>query len=240
MVLSSLIFIYVSFFVLDKLIFGENADFPGTVQPSRAIDDKTQTLQMTQNQIPYVTQDYGCEPDYGKNIKSCGSNSEAEDSAKRSTVVLKPNRNARNVLTTAKPKTQNVTWKPSSQPRNATTKSTKSSHKNNTLKHRGSVVTAWPKPDKRLSGNRKAIANTKANQTSDGSITVMNFKSMYPTELWKEHGFYNDDYMPLINKYWFNFVPPSPSSHYIIGLVYAIMMVFGCFGNALVIFMYIK
>lgn len=108
-------------------------------------------------------------------------------------------------------------------------------------------TTAWPRPDKRLSdGVRKApptaaaaATTAEANQT-DESVVVADFKARYPVDMWKDHGFYTDEYMQLINGHWFKFEPPNATSHYVLGSLYAVIMVFGCFGNFLVIFMYIK
>lgn len=113
-------------------------------------------------------------------------------------------------------------------------------------------MTMWPKPDKRLSdGARKplppatvvaaaaSVTAAAANQT-DESVVVADFKARYPIDMWKEHGFYTDDYMQLINSHWFKFEPPNAMSHYILGSLYTAIMLFGCFGNFLVIFMYIK
>lgn len=115
-------------------------------------------------------------------------------------------------------------------------------------KHNGKArnMTAWPKPDKRLAGgtggnaeNPLGVAKTGPNGTADESA-VTDFKARYPVDMWKDHGFYTDDYMELINSHWFTFTPPNPASHYILGVLYTVIMVFGCFGNSLVIFMYIK
>lgn len=69
---------------------------------------------------------------------------------------------------------------------------------------------------------------------------MIDFKTKYPVNLWKDHGIYTDDYIKLINSHWLKFVPPHPMSHYILGLLYTVIMVFGCTGNSLVIFMYFK
>ncbi|CAI6363415.1 unnamed protein product [Macrosiphum euphorbiae] len=69
---------------------------------------------------------------------------------------------------------------------------------------------------------------------------MIDFKTKYPVNLWKDHGLYTDDYIKLINSHWLKFMPPNPMSHYVLGLLYTIIMVFGCTGNSLVIFMYFK
>lgn len=69
---------------------------------------------------------------------------------------------------------------------------------------------------------------------------MIDFKNKYPVNLWKDHGLYTDDYIKLINNHWLKFMPPNPTSHYVLGLLYTVIMVFGCTGNSLVIFMYFK
>lgn len=53
-------------------------------------------------------------------------------------------------------------------------------------------------------------------------------------------GTVSESYLLKINKHWLKFPPQSPSSHYILAIVYFIMSVFGLTGNFLVIFIYIK
>jgi len=100
------------------------------------------------------------------------------------------------------------------------------------------ATTAGPKLNKRLSGG--GTRNSTVGDQSTGTVAAADFKSKYPTEIWRDQGFYTDDYMKLINGHWFKFMPPNPASHYVLGFLYVIIMVFGCSGNFLVIFMYIK
>ncbi|XP_026823155.1 opsin, ultraviolet-sensitive-like [Rhopalosiphum maidis] len=69
---------------------------------------------------------------------------------------------------------------------------------------------------------------------------MTDFKTKYPVNLWKDHGIYTDDYIKLINSHWLKFMPPHPTSHYVLGVLYTVIMMFGCTGNSLVIFMYFK
>lgn len=113
----------------------------------------------------------------------------------------------------------------------------------------GRNVTAarvWPKPDKRVGGGKPA-GPAPPNRTADGGDPAAgtapvdaDFKTKYPTDMWKDHGFYTDDYVRLINGHWFKFMPPGPTAHYVLAVLYTVIMVFGCSGNFLVIFMYIK
>lgn len=100
-------------------------------------------------------------------------------------------------------------------------------------------ITVWPKHSKRLGNDaRKALGSRAPNQTDES--TGIDFKTTRPIDKWKDNGFYTDDYVKLINQHWFKFAPPNPSSHYILGFLYVVIMLVGCLGNFLVIFMYIK
>nr|BAQ54849.1 opsin, rhodopsin-7 like [Anax parthenope] len=66
------------------------------------------------------------------------------------------------------------------------------------------------------------------------------FESRWPTSLWRNHGLYTDDYILLINPHWLGFPPPRPISHYILAVLYAIVMIIGVSGNFLVIFMFCR
>jgi len=139
-------------------------------------------------------------------------------------------------LTTAKPKPSKSVAATTKTPPNVT-KPTKSVQKNN-LRHREGTV--WPKPDKRLSDAAHKTPNVNTSNLTEEIVVMSDFKTKYPIDMWKEHGFYTDDYMKLINSHWFKFKPPNATSHYILGFLYSVIMVLGCFGNSLVIFMYIK
>ncbi|XP_050442474.1 opsin, ultraviolet-sensitive-like [Adelges cooleyi] len=147
-----------------------------------------------------------------------------------SSIDAKPKRKIRNVVTTGKPKGQKNTTK--STPRSSS-KAIKTFSK--TTKTYQSSTTAGPKTDKRLGENTTSKPNV-----SDESITIEQFHRKYPVHLWKDHGFYTDDFFELINKNWLKHEPTSAFKHYIMGIMYTIIMVVGCFGNALVIIMYIR
>ncbi|KAI5703664.1 hypothetical protein M8J75_014708 [Diaphorina citri] len=78
------------------------------------------------------------------------------------------------------------------------------------------------------------------NDTEDKLLE--NFRRNYPVQLqtWKEKGWFTDDYLLLINRYWLQFEPPSQTSHYILASCYFLIMVIGCSGNVLVIIMYLR
>ncbi|KAL4716659.1 hypothetical protein ACJJTC_008294 [Scirpophaga incertulas] len=66
------------------------------------------------------------------------------------------------------------------------------------------------------------------------------FKEQWPIDRWKKYGFYTDEYLPLINRHWLRFPPPDPAINYVLGTLYIVMMIVGCSGNALVLYMYFK
>lgn len=101
----------------------------------------------------------------------------------------------------------------------------------------GTTTTHWPKSEQRL-----PPPDVRTPNRTNGSVAPADFKDQYLAQSgkWKDHGFYTDDYIQLINVHWFKFRPPADTAHYVLGILYTIIMVFGCFGNSLVIFMYIK
>lgn len=105
----------------------------------------------------------------------------------------------------------------------------------------GTTTTDWPKFEQRLPPPPTSPKDGTTNRTNDTRAPT-DHKDEYlaQTGKWKDHGFYTDDYIHLINVHWFKFHPPADTSHYVLGTLYTIIMVFGCFGNSLVIFMYIK
>lgn len=192
----------------------------------------------------------------GANATACSDPKPPEglaDSGRRSERPGGPRRSARNAVTTTRPKTP----RPALQ-RNATRPATRKNDTGPKNRVNGTGGAAsWPKTDKRLGGDRKPmaaavggggggpsagkVAGAPDNRTT-GTVSVVHtdFKAKYPVALWKAHGYYADDYMALINGHWFEYMPANPSSHYLLGVLYSVIAVFGCFGNALVIFMYIK
>lgn len=97
-----------------------------------------------------------------------------------------------------------------------------------------------------------SIVDTMCNQKSsclvnDSCIIVDNitrlilqFKTVYPIEVWKRYGLFSDDYIDRINVHWLKFPPPETSTHYLLAALYGIIMILGFTGNALVIFMFIR
>ncbi|XP_071440040.1 opsin-2-like [Hetaerina americana] len=76
----------------------------------------------------------------------------------------------------------------------------------------------------------------------DASIRAVRemFVSRWPTQLWKAHGIYTDEDLLFINPHWLQFPPPEPMSHYVLAVLYTILMTIGVSGNFLVIFMFCR
>ncbi|XP_026820091.1 melanopsin-like isoform X1 [Rhopalosiphum maidis] len=253
MVLYLRIFICISFFVFNtftfcKSIIKTETSFLTTVQlPANVntVNTKVPSVVWPQIQVSNPTRDWNFKSELNNSLTFHDSTA-VKNVSKRLAIISNrnlttTNRNNSNLIktnhtTTIKPKSPksgNATTKPSLN----ITKPTKFGQKNN-LKY--SNVTIWPKPDKRLSNTVQKTANVNTSNHTDEIEVMSDFKTKYPINKWKEHGFYTDDYMNLINIHWFKFEPPNATSHYILGLLYTVIMVLGCFGNSLVIFMYIK
>lgn len=96
----------------------------------------------------------------------------------------------------------------------------------------------------RISYAQKSMNKSDPNQTStntnqDNNL-IENFKEKWPVNIWRERGFYTDDYLKLINPHWLQFPPPRPEEHYVFGSIYIVMMVSGIIGNTLVLLMYFR
>lgn len=239
MVLSAHVYVYISIFVFNKLTFCKNAVDNGTAGGMLgAAADETRTPWRGNQPFPSVTRDFSYDrPSYYSEDRpdrrdgtSCGGG--VEKRSVGAAAVVANNVNA----TTARPKAKKTaaTTVKTPQRANATRPAAKA-----TGQPRNS--TAWPKPDKRVAHEPPDGAKTAAaNGTDDDDPVVTDFMNKYPIGMWKDHGFYTDDYTDLINRHWFKYAPPNQSSHYVLAVLYTVIAVFGCFGNSLVIFMYIK
>lgn len=78
------------------------------------------------------------------------------------------------------------------------------------------------------------------NSTSYKNDLIKKFKMIYPTDLWSEHGFFDDDFLDEINGHWFKFLPPKKHWHYILAGLYGMIMATGISANALVVILYMR
>ncbi|CAH2105440.1 unnamed protein product [Euphydryas editha] len=85
----------------------------------------------------------------------------------------------------------------------------------------------------------KNISNS--NNTLDEKFElIQRFKKMWPVSTWKMSGYFTEDYLDLINKHWLQFPPPSEAAQKSLGAFYLLFATVGCWGNVMVIFMYLK
>lgn len=248
------IFICISFFVFNTFTFCTSTvktetSFLTTVKLAANVNTEVPSVVWKQNQISNLTRDCSFKSDRTSDL-TCRDSTEVKNVSKRLAAVLNKNmttttstvasitktNHATTNLTTAKPKPSKSIAATTKSPRSGT-KPGKPMQKNNS-KNRGGTV--GPKPDKRLSDAVQKTPNVNTSNHTEEFVVMSDFKTKYPVDTWKEHGFYTDDYMKLINSHWFKFKPPNATSHYILGFLYTVIMVLGCFGNSLVIFMYIK
>lgn len=249
-------FVYVSFLVFNELGTSNDAAvknetvLPTTVLPTTAVGPSRVLANVTRPAAAWREQRAPSycghpQPDRGARAPCTDDPAARTNVAKRSAAVSKGSANvtATTNTTATKPKPRkpsggNATRAPPSR-HPKTTKPTKKSTSNAT----------GPKTDPRLSGGigggtrtTPTEVKTPPNRTDGLTMTVAktDFKTKYPIDDWKKYGFYTDDYIGLINGHWLAFDPPSNTAHYILGFLYTVIMVFGCSGNALVIFMYIK
>ena len=62
------------------------------------------------------------------------------------------------------------------------------------------------------------------------------FVSLYPVDLWKSEGFFDDTDLLDINCHWLQFEPIKPTAHLALAIIYISLFVVGVVSNALVIF----
>lgn len=229
MVRSPPIVVYISLFMVGELAVCDNVVKNGTELPTTTVVNRVSTV---------VTPLWRDNRIMSNLTRGCGlAQTDNNTNYGDVTTTVKYNVTKRSAITstTSKPKTPKTPKSPKPKPKNPKAKNT----------------TTGPKPNKNMSssGARKSFPSdnvkiTTNNQfiTTEGPTTVVfsDFKTNYPVNEWKLHGFYTDDYMLLINSHWFKFRPPKPTSHYVLGFLYTVIMMFGCFGNSLVIFMYTK
>lgn len=89
-----------------------------------------------------------------------------------------------------------------------------------------------------LESNLTNSPNTSA--VNKHALLVENFKRIWPVSQWREYGFFFDDYIDLINEHWLQFPPPSESLQKTLGGFYMLFTTLGCWGNVIVLLMYLR
>lgn len=100
------------------------------------------------------------------------------------------------------------------------------------------VETAYRVADSLESRNLTDSANTST--VNKHALLLANFKRVWPVALWKQYGFFSEDYLDLINEHWLQFPPPSESLQKFLGGFYVLFTTIGCWGNIIVLLMYLK
>lgn len=103
-----------------------------------------------------------------------------------------------------------------------------------------SVISNEEDRDKEISKLKLTHNNNTKDVSPNTTEIIKRFIEMYPTESWKEHGFFSEDFLTVINLHWLTFAPPDKTNHYVLAGLYVVIMLMGILGNALVIFMYLR
>lgn len=88
-----------------------------------------------------------------------------------------------------------------------------------------------PKNSSSVSLNRTVVAH---------ALLVAKFKRLWPVWRWRQYGYFADDYLDLINEHWLQYPPPSETVQKTLGGVYLLFASIGCWGNVVVLFMYLR
>lgn len=72
------------------------------------------------------------------------------------------------------------------------------------------------------------------------AVLVDEFKRLWPVWRWRQLGYFSDDYLDLINEHWLQYPPPSETVQKTLGGLYLLFATAGCWGNIVVLFMYLR
>ncbi|KAF5282087.1 hypothetical protein FQR65_LT14405 [Abscondita terminalis] len=78
------------------------------------------------------------------------------------------------------------------------------------------------------------------NETDNLSVAINIFKEKYPTTSWTKYGFFDESYISSINIHWLQFLPPHKTNHYILAVLYLVIMLIGLIGNIFVISIFVR
>lgn len=76
--------------------------------------------------------------------------------------------------------------------------------------------------------------------SAECELTRQKFVSIYPVDLWKTEGFFEDADLFVINCHWLQFEPIKPSIHLTMAILYLVIFVVGSFSNVLVIYILLR
>lgn len=69
---------------------------------------------------------------------------------------------------------------------------------------------------------------------------LQKFEKLWPVTKWREMGYFTDDYLNLINEHWLSFPPPNATMQKVLATIYIFFSTAGCWGNMIVLFMYLR
>ena len=66
------------------------------------------------------------------------------------------------------------------------------------------------------------------------------FVSLYPINVWKSDGFFDDADLMDINCHWLQFEPTRPATHLFLAAIYVVVFAVGCVSNVIVIYILLR
>lgn len=89
-------------------------------------------------------------------------------------------------------------------------------------------------------GLRSNGSSEEEARAAEHALLVRNFTRTWPVARWRAGGYFDDDYLELINEHWLRFPPPPDWLQKTLGSVYLLFSCVGCWGNVIVLFMYFR
>lgn len=84
------------------------------------------------------------------------------------------------------------------------------------------------------------ISGVNNSNSDKHALLISEFMQLWPVQEWRKYGYFSDDYLDLINEHWLHFPPPSATLQKFLGGIYLIFSTVGCWGNVIVLFMYLR
>lgn len=88
--------------------------------------------------------------------------------------------------------------------------------------------------------SNESIESTDISTVHRHTLLVAKFKRLWPVNKWEQQGFFSNDYLNLINEHWLQFPPPSETLQKTLGGLYILFTTVGCWGNVIVLIMYLR
>lgn len=81
---------------------------------------------------------------------------------------------------------------------------------------------------------------SRSNETERHNRLIAKFKATWPLWIWREYGYFTDDYLDVINEHWLQFAPPGAAWQRTLASMYVLFCTVGGWGNIIVLLMYFK